>query len=66
LVATPRGVAAVAAIYGPLIWMVMSLAVIPFLTKRPPVINVRCWIQFFGHIPFVALPIVSMIGPVRL
>lgn len=35
----------------------MSLAVIPLLLHRPPVINVRWWVQFFGHIPFVGLPI---------
>jgi len=26
------------------------------------VINVRWWVQFFGHIPFVALPIVGLIA----
>jgi hypothetical protein len=56
------GVFAVASIYGPLIWLVMSLAVIPMLTHRPPSINLRWWVQFFGHIPFVALPIVALIG----
>jgi hypothetical protein len=60
--ATPVGVIAVAVIYGPMIWLVMSLVVIPLLTKRPPTITVRWWVQFFGHIPFVALPIVAMIA----
>jgi hypothetical protein len=42
--------------------MVMSLAVIPLLVHRPPAINFRWWVQFFGHIPFVALPIAASIG----
>lgn len=62
LLASPYGLIAVAAVYGPLIWMAMSLAIIPLFTHRPPVINTRWWVQFFGHIPFVALPIVAMIG----
>ena len=56
------GALKIASLYGPFIWMVMSLAVIPFLVGRPPAINVRWWIQFFGHIPFVAVPIVASIG----
>jgi hypothetical protein len=35
----------VASVYGPFIWMVMSLAVIPLLLHRPPTINVRWWVQ---------------------
>ena len=62
LVASPYGVLKVAAIYGPFIWLVMSLAVIPLLVHRPPTINFRWWVQFFGHIPFVAVPIVAMIS----
>jgi hypothetical protein len=59
---SPYGVIQVAALYGPFIWMVMSLAVIPLLVHRPPAINFRWWVQFFGHIPFVALPIAASIG----
>ena len=59
LLASPYGVAKVAALYGPLVWSVMSLAVIPVLVHRPPAITVRWWIQFFGHMPFVGLPIVA-------
>ena len=62
ILAEPYGVVAVAVVYGPLIWLVMSLAVIPLLTHRPPAINFRWWVQLVGHIPFVALPIVTMIG----
>jgi uncharacterized membrane protein YagU involved in acid resistance len=62
LVASPPGLIAVAAVYGPLIWMTMSLVIIPLFTHRPPVVNIRWWVQFFGHIPFVALPIVATIS----
>ena len=57
VLASPGGVYKVAAVYGPAIWMVMSLVVIPALTHRPPRIWYRWWVQWFGHIPFVALPI---------
>jgi hypothetical protein len=63
MLATPSGVIGVAAIYGPIIWMTMSLAIIPLFTHRPPAINFRWWVQFFGHIPFVALPIVALLAP---
>jgi len=53
------GKALAAAFYGPLVWVVMSLAVIPLFTHRFPPLNVRWWIQFVGHIPFVGLPIAA-------
>ena len=59
--ASPYGVIKVAAFYGPCIWLVMSLAIIPLLFQRPPSITIRWWIQLIGHAPFVGLPIVSMI-----
>jgi uncharacterized membrane protein YagU involved in acid resistance len=49
-----------AAIYGAFVWLTMSLAVIPLLFHRPPSITVRWWIQFFGHMLFVGLPIVAL------
>jgi len=58
LLASRYGVLKVAALYGPFIWMVMSLAVIPLLLHRPPAITIRWWVQLIGHIPFVAIPIV--------
>jgi len=61
LLASPYGVAKVSALYGPFIWMTMSLAVIPMLTQHSPAITSRWWIQLFGHIPFVGLPIVASI-----
>jgi hypothetical protein len=65
VLAEPYGVIAVAAVYGPLIWLVMSLAVIPSFTHRPPAINIRWWVQLVGHVPFVALPIVALMGGPR-
>ncbi len=58
VLATPYGVVKIAALYGPFIWMVMSLVVIPLFTRRPPNITIRWWIQLLGHIPFVATPMV--------
>lgn len=62
-----RGVVITAAIAGPLIWLVMSLGVIPALVHRPPTITARWWIQWIGHAPFVGLPIVWFVsgGPRR-
>jgi hypothetical protein len=59
LLASPHGALKVASLYGPLIWMVMSLAVIPLLLHRPPAITGRWWVQLIGHIPFVGWPIAS-------
>jgi hypothetical protein len=57
-VARPEGALGVAAVYGPFIWLVMSLAVIPLATGKPPAIGFRWWVQIFAHVPFVALPLV--------
>jgi hypothetical protein len=62
LLNSPYGVVKVASLYGPFIWMVMSLAVIPILLQRPPAINIRWLTQLIGHIPFVGIPIVASIG----
>jgi hypothetical protein len=61
-VSSPSGVVGIAALYGPFIWLVMSLVVIPVLLHRPPRITSRWWIQLIGHIPFVGLPIVASIA----
>ena len=55
--ARPSGAVAVATVYGPLIWLAMSLAAIPLATGRPPVIGFRWWVQIFAHLPFVTLPL---------
>ena len=57
-IASPAGAIAVAMVYGPVIWLVMSLAVIPFATGRPPAFGFRWWVQIFAHVPFVTLPLV--------
>jgi uncharacterized membrane protein YagU involved in acid resistance len=61
-VSSPSGVVGIAALYGPFIWLFMSLIVIPVLLHRPPKITSRWWIQLVGHIPFVGLPIVASIA----
>jgi hypothetical protein len=61
-VASPSGVLGVAALFGPLVWMAMSLVVVPLLVQRPPRLGVRWWIQLAGHFPFVGLPIVAAIS----
>jgi hypothetical protein len=56
---SPHGVLKVAAVYGPMIWIVMSAVVIPLLTGRPlAAITGRWWIQLAGHVVFVGVPIV--------
>lgn len=62
ILATPTGIVLVAALYGPAIWIVMSLLVIPRFTGRTPSIGDRWWIQLFAHIAFVAQPIVGTIA----
>ncbi|MFL5579873.1 MAG: hypothetical protein ACJ8AO_05825 [Gemmatimonadaceae bacterium] len=62
LTSTWPGILGVAAAYGPLVWPVMSLVVIPTLRQAPPTFNVRWVIQLFGHIPAVAVPIVACIA----
>jgi hypothetical protein len=47
----------IGAVYGPVIWIVMSAVVIPLLTRKPLVITGRWWIQLLGHVVFVGLPI---------
>ena len=62
VLASPNGVVKVASVYGPFVWLVMSLVVIPVLVHRPPAIDFRWLVQLIGHFPFVGLPIVAMIG----
>lgn len=62
VLATRSGVAAVAAVYGPLIWIVMSTVVIPLLPHRPAAVSPRWFVQLVGHFVFVGLPIAGSIG----
>src|SRR5262245_4849448 len=50
------GVLKVASLYGPFVWLAMTVVVIPLFTKRPPSLTLRWWVQLIGHVPFVALP----------
>jgi hypothetical protein len=52
----------VAAVYGPFIWLFMSLVVIPLFLHRPPAINSRWWIQLIGHFPFVGVPMIMSLA----
>jgi hypothetical protein len=56
--ARPAGAIIVAIVYGPVIWLVMSLVVIPLATGRPPAFGFRWWVQIVAHVPFVTLPLV--------
>jgi hypothetical protein len=56
VLASTHGAMKVAAVYGPMIWIVMSLAVIPLLSGTPTVITWRWWVQLAGHVVFVGLP----------
>jgi len=57
ILGSPRGELKMAAIYGPIVWLVMTLVVIPLFTQRLPTFGVRWWVQLAGHVPFVAMPI---------
>ena len=58
VVRRPFGAIAVAAAYGPAIWLMMSCVVIPLATGRLPSFGFRWWVQIFAHVPFVTLPLV--------
>ena len=59
-IATSAGALGVALVYGPIIWLVMSLVVIPVATGHFPRIGFRWWVQIFAHPPFVTIPLVFM------
>jgi hypothetical protein len=61
-IGTALGAVIAALVYGPAIWLVMSLAVIPTLTGRAPQITARWWIQLAGHVVFVALPMIVVVA----
>lgn len=62
LLQSTAGLIAVTALYGPLIWLTMSMGVIPLLVDHPAGISLRWWVQLAGHVPFVALPIVATVS----
>ena len=52
------GALLVASVYGPSIWLFMSLLFIPAMLHRPPTIGAKWWVQLVGHIPFVVMPMI--------
>lgn len=59
----PYGVFKIAALYGPLVWLVMSFVIVPLFPPHGFPRNwTRWWIQFVGHALFVGLPIVASIA----
>jgi hypothetical protein len=56
--ARPAAALGAAFVYGPFIWLVMSLAIIPLATGRAPALSFRWWVQVLAHVPFVAVPLV--------
>jgi hypothetical protein len=56
--ARPLAALGAAFVYGPFIWLVMSLAVIPLATGKAPALSFRWWVQVLAHVPFVAIPLV--------
>jgi hypothetical protein len=64
-VQTPAGAVALAAVYGPFIWIVMTFLVIPAFVHRPPTLSPIWWVQFFGHAVFVVGPMIWVAGDGR-
>lgn len=50
------GALKVGAVYGPMVWIVMSTVVIPTLSGQRTMVTYRWWIQLAGHAAFVGLP----------
>lgn len=58
VVSTPVGMLGVAAVVGPIVWILMSSVVIPLRTGRSLTLTSAWYIQLAGHVLFVGLPIV--------
>jgi len=59
---SPYGVLKVAAVLGPMIWLVMSLLVIPTMTHKLPAFTPAYFAMLVGHIFFVGVPMAWGIG----
>jgi hypothetical protein len=59
---SPYGVLKVAAVLGPMIWLVMSLLVIPSMTHKLPTFPPAYFGMLVGHIFFVGIPMVAGVG----
>jgi hypothetical protein len=62
IIDSPYGVLKVASVLGPMIWLVMSLLVIPTMTHRLPAFTPAYFEMLIGHIFFVGVPMVWGIG----
>ena len=58
----PGGALAIAAVYGPVVWLVMSGVAIPIVTHHLPRISDRWWLLLAGHIVFVGLPMALVVA----
>lgn len=65
LVRTPQGAAAFALLYGPFIWLFMSLVLIPAFVHRAPTFTPIWWVQLVGHAVFVVGPMIWAFGDGR-
>ena len=65
LVRSPGGAAAFALVYGPLIWLTMSLLLIPAFVHRAPTFTPIWWVQLVGHALFVVGPMIWAFGDGR-
>ena len=65
LVRSPGGAAGFALVYGPCIWLVMSLLLIPAFVHRQPTFTPIWWVQLVGHALFVVGPMIWAFGDGR-
>jgi hypothetical protein len=65
LVRSPAGAAAFALVYGPCIWLVMSMLLIPAFVHRSPTFTPIWWVQLVGHALFVVGPMIWAFGDGR-
>ena len=59
---SPYGALKVASVLGPMIWLTMSLVVLPTMTHRMPSFTPAYFGQMLGHILFVGVPMVIGVG----
>ena len=62
IIDSPYGILKVASVLGPMIWLVMSLLVIPSMTHRLPGFTPAYFAMLLGHVFFVGVPMAYGIG----
>ena len=65
LVRSPGGAAAFALVFGPCIWLTMSMLLIPAFLHRSPTFTPIWWVQLVGHALFVVGPMIWAFGDGR-